>query len=112
MNPAIEAEGLVKTYPGDVRALDGVGFRVPAGTIFSLLGPNSAGKSTTVKILTTLSRADEGTARVAGIDVVRDPVACAARSASWDRRTRSTARRPDARTCSCRDASTACAGAR
>jgi ABC-2 type transport system ATP-binding protein len=75
MNAAIEAEGLIKTYPGDVRALDGVSFKVPAGTIFGLLGPNGAGKSTTVKILTTLSRADEGTARVAGIDVVRDPVA-------------------------------------
>jgi ABC-2 type transport system ATP-binding protein len=75
MNAAIEAEGLIKTYPGDVRALDGVSFQVPAGTIFGLLGPNGAGKSTTVKILTTLSRADEGTARVAGIDVVRDPVA-------------------------------------
>ena len=54
MNAAIEAEGLVKTYPGDVRALDGVSFSVPAGTIFGLLGPNGAGKSTTVKILTTL----------------------------------------------------------
>jgi len=75
MNAAIEADGLIKTYPGDVRALDGVSFHVPAGTIFGLLGPNGAGKSTTVKILTTLSRADEGTARVAGIDVVRDPVA-------------------------------------
>ncbi len=75
MNAAIEAEGLIKTYPGDVRALNGVSFGVPAETIFGLLGPNGAGKSTTVKILTTLSRADEGTARVAGIDVVRDPVA-------------------------------------
>ncbi|MBS1869663.1 MAG: ATP-binding cassette domain-containing protein [Actinobacteria bacterium] len=75
MNAAIEAEGLVKTYPGGVRALDGVGFRVAAGTIFGLLGPNGAGKSTTVKILTTLSRADAGTARVAGLDVGREPVA-------------------------------------
>ena len=75
MNAAIEAEGLVKTYPGDVRALDGVSFQVPAGSIFGLLGPNGAGKSTTVKILTTLAAADEGTARVAGVDVARDPVA-------------------------------------
>jgi ABC-2 type transport system ATP-binding protein len=75
MNAAIEAEGLVKTYPGDVRALDGVSFSVPAGTIFGLLGPNGAGKSTTVKILTTLARADAGSARVAGLDVVREPVA-------------------------------------
>ncbi|HZV74441.1 MAG TPA: ATP-binding cassette domain-containing protein [Conexibacter sp.] len=73
MNAAIEADGLIKTYPGDVRALDGVSFSVPAGTIFGLLGPNGAGKSTTVKILTTLSRADAGSARVAGLDVLREP---------------------------------------
>jgi ABC-2 type transport system ATP-binding protein len=70
---AIEARGLVKTYPGAVRALDGLDLAVEAGTIFGLLGPNGAGKSTTVKILTTLSRPDEGEARVAGLDVVRDP---------------------------------------
>jgi ABC-2 type transport system ATP-binding protein len=69
---AIEAEQLVKTYPGGVRALDGLSFAVPAGTVFGLLGPNGAGKTTAVKILTTLSRADSGTARVAGNDVVRD----------------------------------------
>jgi len=67
--PAIEAHGLVKTYPKGVRALDGLGFAVPAGTVFGLLGPNGAGKSTTVKILTTLAQADSGTATVAGLDV-------------------------------------------
>jgi ABC-2 type transport system ATP-binding protein len=72
---AIEAEGLVKTYPGDIRALDGLDLAVPAGTIFGLLGPNGAGKSTTVKILTTLSRADAGRARVAGHDVLDEPAA-------------------------------------
>jgi ABC-2 type transport system ATP-binding protein len=56
-----------------VIALDGLSFGVEAGTIFGLLGPNGAGKSTTVRILTTLSRADSGEARVAGLDVVRDP---------------------------------------
>ncbi len=70
---AIAAEGLVKRYPGDVTALDGLGLDVEAGTVFGLLGPNGAGKSTTVKVLTTLSRPDAGTAHVAGIDVVRDP---------------------------------------
>jgi ABC-2 type transport system ATP-binding protein len=69
---AIEASNLRKTYPGDVRALDGLTFAVEAGTIFGLLGPNGAGKSTTVKILTTLSRPDSGEARVAGLDVVRN----------------------------------------
>ena len=67
--PAIEAHDLVKTYPKDVRALNGISFAVPAGTVFGLLGPNGAGKSTTVKILTTLAQADSGTARVAGLDV-------------------------------------------
>jgi ABC-2 type transport system ATP-binding protein len=71
MSSAIETRGLVKTYPKDVRALDGIDLNVEAGTIFGLLGPNGAGKSTTVKILTTLARADEGTAFVAGHDVAR-----------------------------------------
>ena len=71
---AIEAHGLVKTYPGDVRALDGLDLAVAAGTVFGLLGPNGAGKSTTVRILTTLSRPDSGSARVAGLDVLAEPV--------------------------------------
>ncbi len=71
--PAIEARGLTKTYGKDVRALDGLSFRVEAGTIFALLGPNGAGKSTAVKILTTLSRADDGEATVASYDVRRQP---------------------------------------
>ena len=74
-DPAIEAEGLVKTYPGDVRALDGVSLTVDPGQVFALLGPNGAGKSTTVRILTTLSRPDSGTARVAGHDVLAEPAA-------------------------------------
>jgi ABC-2 type transport system ATP-binding protein len=71
---AIEATELTKSYPPDVRALDGLSLAVPAGTIFGLLGPNGAGKSTTVRILTTLSRADSGSARVAGVDVLAEPV--------------------------------------
>jgi ABC-2 type transport system ATP-binding protein len=70
---AIEATELTKSYPPDVRALDGLSLAVPAGTIFGLLGPNGAGKSTTVRILTTLSRADSGSARVAGVDVLDEP---------------------------------------
>jgi len=72
-SPAIEARDLVKTYPKDIRALDGLSFAVPAGTVFALLGPNGAGKSTTVKILTTLAQADSGTAIVAGLDVRAKP---------------------------------------
>ncbi|MBX5446402.1 ATP-binding cassette domain-containing protein [Sphaerobacter sp.] len=70
---AIVAHNLVKTYPGGVRALNGLSLAVATGTIFALLGPNGAGKSTTVKILTTLSRPDSGSARVAGFDVVARP---------------------------------------
>jgi ABC-2 type transport system ATP-binding protein len=73
MPEAIEAQGLVKSYPKGVRALDGLSFRVERGTVFGLLGPNGAGKSTAVKVLTTLAKPDEGTARVAGIDVVAAP---------------------------------------
>jgi len=73
MAAAIEAKDLVKTYPGGVTALDGLGFAVEEGSVFGLLGPNGAGKSTTVKVLTTLSRPDTGEARVAGLDVLRDP---------------------------------------
>ena len=57
---AIEARDLVKTYPKEIRALDGLSFAVEEGTVFGLLGPNGAGKSTTVKILTTLARPDSG----------------------------------------------------
>jgi ABC-2 type transport system ATP-binding protein len=72
---AIEAEGLVKHYPGDVLALDGLSFVVEEGTVFGLLGPNGAGKSTAVRIATTLARADSGTARVAGRDVSTEAAA-------------------------------------
>ncbi len=74
MTFAIQADELTKTYPPDVRALDGLSLAVRSGTIFGLLGPNGAGKSTTVRILTTLSRPDGGSARVAGIDVLAEPV--------------------------------------
>ncbi|HEX6583860.1 MAG TPA: ATP-binding cassette domain-containing protein, partial [Thermoleophilaceae bacterium] len=62
---AIEAESLVKHYPADVLALDGLSFAVEEGTVFGLLGPNGAGKSTAVRIATTLARSDSGSARVA-----------------------------------------------
>src|SRR5271166_4144199 len=68
---AVSASGLVKSY-GKVRALAGVDLEAPAGTVLGLLGPNGAGKTTIVRILTTLLRPDAGTARVAGLDVVKD----------------------------------------
>jgi len=73
MDSAIEAAGLVKSYPKGVKALDGVTFSAGQGTVFGLLGPNGAGKSTTVKILTTLTTPDDGRAAVAGLDVLRQP---------------------------------------
>jgi ABC-2 type transport system ATP-binding protein len=69
----IRAEGLVKRY-GEVVALAGLDLAVPEGTILGLLGPNGAGKTTAVRILTTLLIPDAGTASVAGVDVVADPV--------------------------------------
>ena len=69
----IEASDLVKVYPGDIRALDGVSLTVDPGSIFGLLGPNGAGKSTTVRILSTLSKPTTGSASVAGHDVLRHP---------------------------------------
>jgi ABC-2 type transport system ATP-binding protein len=70
---AIAARDLVKVYPRDIRALDGLSLDVPAGEVFGLLGPNGAGKSTAVRILSTLSRPTSGAARVAGHDVLRHP---------------------------------------
>jgi ABC-2 type transport system ATP-binding protein len=74
---ALRAVDLVKTYPGSrgggpVHALNGLSVEVAAGSVVALLGRNGAGKSTAVKILTTLARADSGQACVAGIDVARD----------------------------------------
>jgi ABC-2 type transport system ATP-binding protein len=75
MEAAIEASELHKTYAPAVKALDGVTLAVDPGTIFGLLGPNGAGKSTTVRVLCTLTQPDSGSARVAGVDVLRDPIA-------------------------------------
>ncbi len=69
---AIEVDELTKEFPGGVRALDGVSFTVDEGEVFGYLGRNGAGKSTTVRILTTLLRPTSGTARVLGHDVSSD----------------------------------------
>jgi ABC-2 type transport system ATP-binding protein len=69
--PAISVNSLVKSF-GDVRALDGVDLEVAPGTVLGLLGPNGAGKTTAVRVLTTLLKPDSGTARVVGLDVVKD----------------------------------------
>src|SRR3954454_15318840 len=66
--PAICVRGLTKAY-GKLEVLRGVDFDVARGGIFALLGSNGAGKTTVVKILSTLLRADRGTAVVNGYDV-------------------------------------------
>jgi ABC-2 type transport system ATP-binding protein len=76
---AVETLGLRRTFRasrggGEVEALAGVDMRIERGEIFGLLGPNGAGKTTCIKILTTLLYPTSGAARVAGYDVVRDPV--------------------------------------
>ncbi|MBT0772234.1 ATP-binding cassette domain-containing protein [Kineosporia sp. J2-2] len=66
----VEARGVRKTFAGARRpALDGVDLTVRAGRVLALLGANGAGKTTMIRILTTLLAADAGTARVAGYDV-------------------------------------------
>ncbi|MFF3322942.1 ATP-binding cassette domain-containing protein [Streptomyces sp. NPDC002889] len=69
---AVMAEGIEKRY-GDKAALKGFDLVVRAGTVHGLLGPNGAGKTTAVRVLATLLRFDSGRARVAGLDVARDP---------------------------------------
>src|SRR5712691_10400014 len=68
---AIIVEGLAKRF-GEVVALDGIDFKVPAGSVFGLLGPNGAGKTTAVRILATVIGPDRGRAEVLGHDVQRE----------------------------------------
>jgi ABC-2 type transport system ATP-binding protein len=68
----IEAESLVRVFKKGPRAVDGIDLRVEPGEIYGFLGPNGAGKSTTVHMLVTLLPPTEGTARVAGFDVVHE----------------------------------------
>jgi ABC-2 type transport system ATP-binding protein len=75
---AIVVEGLEKSY-GSVKALCGVDFTARTGSVLGLLGPNGAGKTTAVRLLTTLLTPDGGTARVAGLDIVRDAAALRAK---------------------------------
>jgi ABC-2 type transport system ATP-binding protein len=72
MTATIEAEGLKKRY-GKTVALDGLDLVAERGQVVAVLGPNGAGKTTFVRAVATLLRLDEGTLRVAGHDVGREP---------------------------------------
>jgi ABC-2 type transport system ATP-binding protein len=71
-DPAIRIQGLEKSY-GDLAVLRGVDLEVERGSVFALLGSNGAGKTTVVRILATLLKADAGTAVVNGFDVATQP---------------------------------------
>ncbi|MCS7109500.1 MAG: ATP-binding cassette domain-containing protein [Candidatus Micrarchaeota archaeon] len=69
----IEIENLTKKF-GDFTAVDNISLKIKRGEIFGLLGPNGAGKTTTISMLSTLIRPTSGIARVAGYDVLKDPL--------------------------------------
>jgi ABC-2 type transport system ATP-binding protein len=71
--PAIRVQGIEKSYT-ELHVLRGVSFEVAPGSIFALLGSNGAGKTTMVRILSTLLGSDAGTASVNGFDVTTDPL--------------------------------------
>ena len=68
----IEVEHLTKKY-GDLEAVKNLNFKVEEGKIWGLLGPNAAGKTTTMRILTGYLPATDGKAAVAGFDVFEQP---------------------------------------
>jgi ABC-2 type transport system ATP-binding protein len=71
---AVEAHDIVRSFKdGEVKALRGVSLQVPRGQVFGLLGPNGSGKTTMVRILSTILTPDAGVATVEGFDVVKQP---------------------------------------
>lgn len=75
MTVIVKAEGLVKVYDREIRAVDGIDFEIKEGEVFGFLGPNGAGKSTTISMITTLITPSEGSITVDGLDSVRDSFA-------------------------------------
>jgi ABC-2 type transport system ATP-binding protein len=73
MTVLIKTFNLSKSF-GDFQAVDGITLKVNAGEILSLLGPNGAGKTTTIRMLSSILTPTRGWAKIAGFDVVEDPV--------------------------------------
>ena len=71
MDLAVDADSVVKVF-GNIRALDGLSARIPAGQIFGLIGPNGAGKTTALRIISTLLLPTSGTVKIFGLDVFRE----------------------------------------
>ena len=71
--PIVRVEGITKTFGGTVNALGNVTLEFEPGIIYGLLGPYGAGKTTLIRVLTTLLRPDSGRAEVAGVDVLGHP---------------------------------------
>lgn len=70
--PILQVSNLTKSY-GDKKAVDGISFSVNEAEVFGILGPNGAGKTTTLEMIETLRPIDSGTAKLAGVDVAREP---------------------------------------
>jgi ABC-2 type transport system ATP-binding protein len=74
MSAVLEASGLTKRF-GDVVAVDGLSLSISRGEIFGLVGPDGAGKTTTMRLLTGVMSATAGSATILGVNVMRDPEA-------------------------------------
>ena len=82
----LEVLNLVKKF-GNLTAVSGVSFDVEEGEVFGLLGPNGAGKTTTISMLTGVIPPTSGTARIGGMDILREPDESQEASSAWCRRT-------------------------
>ncbi|GAU08501.1 ATP-binding cassette domain-containing protein [Desulfoplanes formicivorans] len=85
LQPAIDVRNLTKTF-GQVRAVDNLSFTIMPGEVFGLVGPDGAGKTTTLRLLATILAQDEGTATVAGFDTQARPDAVKDRLAYMSQR--------------------------
>jgi ABC-type multidrug transport system ATPase subunit len=79
----IQVQDLVKVYPRDVKALSGIDFSVGRGEFFGFLGPNGAGESTAIKILSSLLKKTSGRVSVAGFDLEGSSSSTEIRRAIW-----------------------------